>query len=64
LQAGADSARGDDTATLKTEVIHWVVANRDRIEPPLSPRDKQARGLGHDLTGGLLCPVDYDWGDS
>ncbi|KAF8129550.1 hypothetical protein EV363DRAFT_1451080 [Boletus edulis] len=64
LQAGADSARGDDAATLKTEVIHWVVANHDRIEPPLSPRDKQARGLGHDLTGGLLCPVDYDWGDS
>ncbi|KAI9573158.1 hypothetical protein HD554DRAFT_2319977 [Boletus coccyginus] len=64
VQAGADSARGDDASTLKGEVIHWITANRERMHPPLYPRDKRGRGLSHHLTGGLLCPVDYDWADS
>ena len=55
--------RGDDASTLKCEVIHWITANAERVEPPLSPRDKETRGLNHLLTGRLLCPVDYDWAD-
>ena len=25
---------------------------------------KPSGNLSHNLTGGLLCPVDYDWSDS
>ena len=64
VQAGADSARGDNAATLKGEIICWITANGEHIDPPLSQRDKRGRGLSHHLTGGLLCPVDYDWSDS
>ena len=64
MQAGCDGARGDDASTLKCEVIYWVMANAEHVEPALSPRDKETRGLNHLLTGRLLCPVDYDWADS
>ncbi|KAF8425762.1 hypothetical protein L210DRAFT_3324134, partial [Boletus edulis BED1] len=60
---GADSARADDASTLKGEVIYWVAANSEHIDLQLSPRSKRDRGLSHDLTGRLLCPVDYDWTD-
>jgi hypothetical protein len=29
----------------------------------LSPKVKAERGIDNDVTGHLLCPIDYDWGD-
>jgi len=31
--------------------------------PPLSPHIKSDRGFEHDITGRLLCPIDFDWDD-
>ncbi|KAG0701539.1 hypothetical protein DFH29DRAFT_1000182 [Suillus ampliporus] len=49
LRRGADSARGDDTGTLKELVA--------------SPDDKHHRGFVNDACGKLLCPVEWHWGD-
>lgn len=32
-------------------------------EPALEPGEKDGRGFDHEVTGRLLCPVDYDWHD-
>jgi hypothetical protein len=32
-------------------------------DAPLSPTSKEGRGFEHELTGRLLCPIDYDWDD-
>lgn len=64
VQAGANSARGDDASSLKGEVIHWITVSTEHVDPPLYTRDKERRGLNHVLTGRLLCPVDYDWEDT
>lgn len=32
--------------------------------PSALPTRKKGWGLSHHLTGGLLCPVNYDWADS
>ncbi|KAF8414366.1 hypothetical protein L210DRAFT_3436152 [Boletus edulis BED1] len=61
VQGGADSARVDDASTLKGEVIYWIATNSERIDLQLSPHSKRDRSLSHNLTGQLLCPVDYDW---
>jgi len=29
----------------------------------LSAKEKKERGIGNNVTGGLLCPIDYDWDD-
>ncbi|KAI5988497.1 hypothetical protein EDC04DRAFT_2873243 [Pisolithus marmoratus] len=53
LNKGADSARGDDAASLKSAV--------KPEEPALRSDEKDGRGFDHEVTGRLLCPVDYDW---
>lgn len=60
LNKGADSARGDDATSLKSAVVHWLMSAEPE-EPPLRPDEKDGRGFDHDLTGRLLCPVDYNW---
>ncbi|KAI5984229.1 hypothetical protein EDD15DRAFT_2375483 [Pisolithus albus] len=64
LQKGADGARGDDCATLKTAVAQWLNESRPPPDPPFNSREKYGRGFNHDLTGKLLCPVDYNWADA
>jgi hypothetical protein len=29
----------------------------------LPAKAKDERGINHDITGFLLCPIDYDWSD-
>lgn len=29
----------------------------------LSPKGKEERGISNDITGRLICPIDYDWDD-
>ncbi|KIK76228.1 hypothetical protein PAXRUDRAFT_170574, partial [Paxillus rubicundulus Ve08.2h10] len=64
INKSADSARGDDCATLKPAVVHWLMSARPAPEPALEPSEKTGRGFNHDVTGHLLCPVDYDWSDT
>ncbi|KAG1784686.1 uncharacterized protein HD556DRAFT_1250963 [Suillus plorans] len=62
LKKGADAARGDDTSTLKDLVATWV--NQDfRPSRLLKSDEKQSRGFTHDVSGMLLCPAEWDWGN-
>ncbi|KAG2740827.1 hypothetical protein P692DRAFT_201842410 [Suillus brevipes Sb2] len=61
---GAAGARGDDTKTLKSAVLDWIVPQGEAIQPPLHRNSKIDCGFNHDLTGFLLCPVGLDWNDS
>ncbi|KAG9311119.1 hypothetical protein JVU11DRAFT_9029 [Chiua virens] len=64
VQKGGDGARGDDASSLKKEVVNWLVELYAPIIPPISPSLKSDRGLDHDVTGRLLCPIKYDWDDA
>jgi len=46
---------------LKVVVVNWLMQGTPKPEPPLSTEDKSGRGFYNDVTGRLLCPVDYDW---
>ncbi|KAI9454727.1 hypothetical protein HD554DRAFT_2031225 [Boletus coccyginus] len=63
LNRGADSARGDDAASPKPAVIHWLTATYPNTELDLELSEKTGRGFDHNITGRLLCPVDYNWQD-
>ena len=63
LRKGAEGARGDDANSLKAAVVSWLNEVSLWPEPLLSTTDKLERGFYHDMTGRLLCPVDYDWLD-
>ncbi|KIK41886.1 hypothetical protein CY34DRAFT_12728 [Suillus luteus UH-Slu-Lm8-n1] len=62
LKRGADSARADDTATLKELVASWV---NTECHPTtlIKPDDKHHRGFANDACGKLLCPVEWSWDD-
>ncbi|KAG1846952.1 hypothetical protein C8R48DRAFT_598315 [Suillus tomentosus] len=62
LKRGADSARGDDTGTLKELVASWV--NIECCPTPLiRTDDKHHRGFVSDACGKLLCPAEWRWED-
>ena len=63
MKTGAGNARVDDTNRLKTAIANWLNSERQQPQPLLKPMDKLQRGFHHDVTGRLLCPVDYDWLD-
>ena len=70
LQSGANDARSDDTSRLKAVIAEWLNAHSQHDPPEqttaaqwLPPKLKKDRGIGNDVTGGLLCPIDYDWDD-
>ncbi|KAG1873262.1 hypothetical protein C8R48DRAFT_746079 [Suillus tomentosus] len=61
LGKGASGARGDDTKTLKSAVLDWLVPRGQVVIPPLSRNIKSDRGFNHEITGALLCPAGLDW---
>ncbi|KAG1824027.1 hypothetical protein EV424DRAFT_1472015 [Suillus variegatus] len=61
LGKGASGAQGDDTKTLKSAVIEWLVPRGQVVIPPLSRNIKSDRGFNHEVTGALLCPAGLDW---
>ena len=63
LRKGAGGARGDHAANLKPAVVSWLFPLFDDFQSPLSPVTKMDRGFEHSITGSLLCPIDYNWGD-
>ncbi|KAG1844357.1 hypothetical protein F4604DRAFT_1884454 [Suillus subluteus] len=61
LGKGASGAQGDDTKTLKSAVLEWLVPKGQAVIPPLSRNIKSDRGFNHEVTGALLCPAGLDW---
>lgn len=61
---GASSARGDDTKTLKSAVLEWLMPKGQPLIPPLSRNIKSDRGFNHEVTGALLCPAGLDWSNA
>lgn len=62
IKRGADSARGDDTGTLKELVASWLNVEF-RPTPFISAGDKHRRGFVSDTCGKLLCPAEWHWED-
>ncbi|KAG1908915.1 uncharacterized protein F5891DRAFT_936991, partial [Suillus fuscotomentosus] len=62
IRRGADSARGDDTGTLKELVASWLNVEF-RPTPFISAGDKHRRGFVSDTCGKLLCPAEWHWED-
>jgi hypothetical protein len=52
----------DDTSCLKTTVAEWINMH-DESEERLSSYGKEECGIGNDITGHLICPIDYNWDD-
>ena len=63
LRKGASGARRDDAANMKPAVVSWLTELLGNPVVPLTPNNKSERGFEHDLTGQLLCPMEYDWDD-
>ncbi|KAG0704194.1 hypothetical protein DFH29DRAFT_981616 [Suillus ampliporus] len=64
LGKGASGARGDDTKTLKSAVLEWLLPRGQAVVPPLSQNIKSDRGFNHEITGALLCPTGLDWSNA
>ncbi|KAG2362684.1 hypothetical protein BDR07DRAFT_1451039 [Suillus spraguei] len=64
LGKGASGARGDDTKTLKSAVLEWLVPRGQVVIPPLSRNIKSDHGFNHEVTGALLCPAGLDWSNA
>jgi hypothetical protein len=56
-------ARADDTKSLKSAVVDWIIPSGGCLNPPLSRNVKTDRGFFHETTGALLCPATLDWND-
>ncbi|KAG2090030.1 uncharacterized protein F5147DRAFT_658289 [Suillus discolor] len=61
LGKGASGVWGDDTKTLKSAVLEWLVPRGQPLIPPLSRNIKSDHGFNHEVTGRLLCPAGLDW---
>ncbi|KAG1749281.1 hypothetical protein EDB19DRAFT_1893600 [Suillus lakei] len=61
LGKGASGAQGDDTKTLKSAVLEWLMPRGQAVIPPLSRNIKSNHGFNHEVTGALLCPTGLDW---
>ena len=48
---------------MKTAVANWVNVMSPQPNPLLDPRTRTSRGLQHDITGRLLCPINFNWDD-
>ncbi|TFK19938.1 hypothetical protein FA15DRAFT_722500 [Coprinopsis marcescibilis] len=65
IQKGANSARSDDTKSLKGVVIDWIApSDGEPLRPSIGRNIKVDRGFNHEHTGFLLCPAGFDWADA
>jgi hypothetical protein len=62
LQKGANDARGDDVLSIREAVANWL-NKAYRTHTPLDISSRLSRGIKHETTGRLLCPIEYDWTD-
>jgi len=62
LQKGANDARGDDILSIREAVANWL--NKAYLtHAALDISCRRSRGIKHETTGRLLCPIEYDWTD-
>lgn len=59
IQKGVNSARADDTKSLKGAVLDWIIPRGETLS--LHRNRKLDRGFHNDTTGALLCPTGMDW---
>ena len=64
IQKGTNSARADDTKSLKSAVLDWITPRGQLLSPPLACNVKMDRGFYYERTGALLCPAGLNWSDS
>jgi hypothetical protein len=64
LGKGASGARGDDTKTLKSAVLEWLMPRGRVVIPPLSRNITSDRRFNHEVTSALLCPAGIDWSNT
>ncbi|KAG5649528.1 hypothetical protein H0H81_003293, partial [Sphagnurus paluster] len=62
LTRGSNDARGDDINKVMKAVANWL-NQLPATTPPINPEDRSMRGLKHDTTGWLLCPIEFNWDD-
>jgi len=69
LQAGGNDAHSDDTCRITIAIADWLNTcnplntDLEAHKTMLSTRGKEDRGYSNDVTGHLLCLIDYDWDD-
>ncbi|KAF9051312.1 hypothetical protein BJ165DRAFT_1524262 [Panaeolus papilionaceus] len=64
LQQGASNGRTDDSRNVREAVGNWLnLTYKPKPEDVFDVNSRAKRGLQNDITGSLLCPVDYDWSD-
>jgi hypothetical protein len=61
IERGMKGACADDTKTMKTAIIDWIVLPGQIIMPPLNHKVKSTCSFHHERMGVLLCPVGLDW---
>ena len=61
LRKGVSGSRGDDTQSLKSAILDWIIPQGQALSPPLTQNKKDDQGFKHETTGALLCPIDLDW---
>ncbi|TEB34539.1 hypothetical protein FA13DRAFT_1753579 [Coprinellus micaceus] len=64
LTKGINSARSDDTKSMKSAIVDWITPHKQVLTPPIQRNVKTDQGFHHERTGELLCPVNFDWSDS
>ncbi|KAG1790357.1 uncharacterized protein HD556DRAFT_1433420 [Suillus plorans] len=64
LGKGAAGAQGNNTKTLKSAVLEWLVPRGQAVIPPLSRNIKSDPRFNHEVTGALLCPAGLDWSNT
>ncbi|KAI6095490.1 hypothetical protein F5141DRAFT_1068347 [Pisolithus sp. B1] len=63
--AEADTAGLEVTFVCREAAIaQWLNKSQPPPDPPFNSWDKHGRGFNHDITGKLLCPMDYDWSNT
>ncbi|KAJ3825181.1 hypothetical protein F5880DRAFT_1611328 [Lentinula raphanica] len=64
LESGANSARSEDIHNGAMELADWLNQRSPSPEPQIDRQTRTGRGFIHELTGRLLCPIDFDWDNS
>ncbi|KAH8802376.1 hypothetical protein DL96DRAFT_1686893 [Flagelloscypha sp. PMI_526] len=60
LSKGANDTRSTDLTNVKNWMVDWLNDSKLSPEPRLT-KDVSNRGIKHDVCGGLMTPIQYDW---
>ncbi|KAJ3802073.1 hypothetical protein GGU11DRAFT_828691, partial [Lentinula aff. detonsa] len=61
LESGTNAVHSEDIHNSAAELADWL--NQRSPQPLIDRHSRLGRGFRHDLTGHLLCPIDFDWDD-